>query len=137
MAATFRAAICQADFSLFLVGPTGAGKSELAALAQQHFGPEMDARNLPASFDGTANALVAMASVVKDALLAADDFVLEGARHDMQRTQKDAARFLRSVGNNAGRSRLRPDGSLRPDKRPRGLVLCTGEQVCCLPTLEG
>src|SRR5205823_6105503 len=46
LAATFRAAICQADFSVFLVGLTGVGKSELAALMQQHFGAAMDARNL-------------------------------------------------------------------------------------------
>jgi MoxR-like ATPase len=35
-----------ADFSLHFSGFTGCGKSELAALAQQHFGPEMHAKRL-------------------------------------------------------------------------------------------
>src|SRR5438105_2588411 len=56
-AATLRAAITGADFSLHLTGPTGAGKTALAALAQQHFGPEMDAAHLAASWASTANAL--------------------------------------------------------------------------------
>ncbi len=57
LGATYRAAIGGADFSLHVSGPTGAQKTELVALAQQHFGPEMNARALPASWSSTANAL--------------------------------------------------------------------------------
>jgi hypothetical protein len=46
MAATVRAVFGDADFSVHLVGETGAFKSELAALYQQHFGPAMDRLNL-------------------------------------------------------------------------------------------
>lgn len=53
----YRAPLCEADFGAHLSGPTGAQKSELAALIQQHFGPAMDARSLPASWSSTANAL--------------------------------------------------------------------------------
>ena len=41
--AIWRAVLSMADHSAHLSGPTGSGKSELAALAQQHFGPGMDA----------------------------------------------------------------------------------------------
>ncbi len=37
----FRATCENCDFSLFFAGPTGVGKTEIAALAQQHFGAEM------------------------------------------------------------------------------------------------
>jgi hypothetical protein len=47
LGASYRAVFGGADFSLHLAGRTGSGKSELAALAQQHFGPEMTARRLP------------------------------------------------------------------------------------------
>jgi hypothetical protein len=47
LAGSFRAALGDSDFSLHLSGPTGEGKSELAALFQQHFGPRLDARHLP------------------------------------------------------------------------------------------
>src|SRR5215208_7252334 len=40
--ATSRAALGESDFSLHLSGPTGEGKSELAALMQQHFGVNLD-----------------------------------------------------------------------------------------------
>jgi hypothetical protein len=57
IAATYRAVLGGADFSLHLSGFTGSGKSELAALAQQHFGAEMTARHLPGAWSSTANQL--------------------------------------------------------------------------------
>ncbi len=38
-----------ADFSIHLYGSTGCFKTEYAALATQHFGAGLDARNLPAN----------------------------------------------------------------------------------------
>jgi hypothetical protein len=49
LAATFRAIFGDADFSLHLAGETGAFKSELAALHQQHFGASVDRLHLPGS----------------------------------------------------------------------------------------
>ena len=48
-AAIYRAVLGDVDFSVFLTGATGTGKTTLAALAQQHFGSAMDARHLPGS----------------------------------------------------------------------------------------
>jgi hypothetical protein len=129
LAATYRAALGGADFSLFLVGPTGIGKSELAALCQQHYGAGLDARHLPGSWTSTGNALEGLAFLAKDALLVVDDFAPTGNQADVQRYHRDAERILRAQGNRAGRQRMTADARLRAAKWPRGLVLATGEDV--------
>ena len=127
LAAPFRAALCSADFTLALVGPSGAFKSELASLAQRFFGVTMDANHLPASWSSTENALEDIAFRVKDALLVIDDFAPTPG--DAQRLHTKADRVLRAQGNNSGRQRMRADGTLRPDRPPRGMILMTGEDV--------
>ena len=97
--AVFRAALGSADFSLHLGGPTGAGKSELVALAQQHYGATLDARHLPGSWSSTGNALEGLAFIAKDALLVVDDFCPAGGSADVQRYHREADRFLRAQGN--------------------------------------
>ena len=129
LAAVYRAALGGADFSLFLAGATGIGKSELAALAQQHYGSGFDARNLPASWSSTANATELIAFAAKDALLVVDDFVTVGASADVSRAHKDADRLLRAQGNQAGRARLRADATLSRGRSPRGLIVATGEDL--------
>ncbi len=128
-AAIWRAAAGPCDFSMHLAGQTGAGKSELAALVQQHYGAGMDARHLPGSWSSTGNALEVLAFAAKDALFVVDDFAPEGTRSDIQRLHKEAARLLRAQGNRSGRHRLRQNASLRPAKYPRGLILSTGEDI--------
>lgn len=127
--ATYRAVLDKADFTVFLVGLTGVFKSELVALAQQHFGPAMSAKNLPGSWSSTGNSLEALGFAAKDAMLVVDDFAPEGNRQDIDRYHREAARVLRAQGNNAGRGRARQDGSPRPSKPPRGLIVSTGEDV--------
>ena len=129
LSAIYRAVLGDIDFTLYLAGPTGAGKTELAALAQQHFGPTMDSRHLPASWLSTGNALEGLAFQAKDVLLVVDDFAPTGTSSDVQRYHKEADRIFRGQGNQAGRGRMRPDGSLRPAKPPRGLILSTGEDI--------
>jgi putative DNA primase/helicase len=46
LGAVYRSVLGTVDFSRFLVGATGLGKSELSALAQQHFGRGLDRRGL-------------------------------------------------------------------------------------------
>jgi hypothetical protein len=128
-AAVWRALLGPADFSLHLAGETGWGKTELATLQQQHFGAGMDSRNLPGSWESTANALEALAFYAKDALLVIDDFSPTGSGPDVQRSHRDADRVLRAQGNNSGRQRLRADATMRPPKPPRGLIMSTGEDV--------
>jgi hypothetical protein len=125
--AVYRAALGPADCSLSLIGPTGIGKSELAALAQQHFGPEMHRLNLPANWSSTANALEGLAFLAKDAVLVIDDFKPGGGRYETDQLHGKADRVLRAQGNRSGRQRCRADGSLRVDRPPRGLIIMTGE----------
>jgi hypothetical protein len=129
LAAVYRSAIMTADFGLWLAGPTGTFKTELAALAQQHFGRGMDARHLPGNFASTGNALEMLAFAAKDATLVVDDFAPHGSAQDVARHHSTAERLFRAAGNNQGRNRLRADATLREEKPPRGLILATGEDV--------
>ena len=88
LGAVYRALLCAivpADVSLFLVGPTGVFKSELAACAMQHFGAGFDRLHLPANWSATANYLERVAFDFKDALLVVDDFAPSGTQHDVAR----------------------------------------------------
>lgn len=127
--ALWRAPLGSGAPSVHLVGATGAGKTELAALVQQHFGAAMHAKALPASWASTGNALESVAFQAKDAVLVIDDFCPTGAPADIQRYHKEGERVFRAQGNHSGRQRLRPDGTLRSAKPPRGLILSTGEDI--------
>jgi hypothetical protein len=129
LAAVYRAVVGAADFGLHLAGPTGAGKTELAALVQQHFGQTLDARHLPGSWASTGNALEGLAFAAKDALLTVDDFNPTGSMADVQRFHREADRLLRAQGNWAGRGRCRADGTVKAGRPPRGTILSTGEDV--------
>jgi hypothetical protein len=128
-AALYRAPLAAADFALHLCGATGNFKTELAALEQQHYGAAMDARNLPASWSSTGNALEGVAFAVKDAVLVVDDFAPSGSAADVQRCHREADRLLRAQGNRSGRARCRVDGTVRPTRAPRGIIVSTGEDV--------
>jgi hypothetical protein len=129
VAGTYRAPLKSCDFTVWLAGPTGVFKSELAALAQQHYGADMNARRLPANFGSTGNALEMVAFSTKDALIVIDDFAPHGGVQEIARYHAAAERVLRSAGNNQGRGRLSSDAKLRDAKPPRGLILATGEDM--------
>lgn len=146
-AAVWRAPLGEVDCSLFLYGKSGKGKSELAALMQQHYGAGMDRLHLPANFSSTGNSLEGIAFAAKDALLVIDDFCPTGSTADIQRYHREADRIFRAQGNHSARQRMRADGTLRPAKPPRGLILATGEdlprgqslgaRLCALEASEG
>jgi hypothetical protein len=129
LGAVYRAVLGPCDSALHLAGPTGQGKTELAALAQQHHGAGLDARHLPCSWASTGNSLETVAFAAKDALMVVDDFAPGGAAGDVARMHREADRLLRAQGNRAGRSRCRTDGTVRPAKPPRGIIASTGEEV--------
>jgi hypothetical protein len=110
LAAVYRSALDSTDMTVHLTGPTGTGKTELAALAQQHYGAGMDARHLPGSWSSTGNSLEGLAFAAKDALLVVDDFAPGGSIYDVSRYHREADRLLRAQGNRSGRGRMRPDG---------------------------
>jgi hypothetical protein len=125
----YRAPLGGADFALHVSGESGAGKTELAALCQQHYGAEMVARHLPGSWSSTANALERIAFAAKDALLVVDDFCPQGAGTSAPALLSAADRLLRAQGNRSGRHRLGGEGMLRLAAPPRELILSTGEEL--------
>jgi hypothetical protein len=132
LAAAYRAPLAEVlpvDVSVYLAGQSGTFKSELSALAQAHFGAGFTRLTLPAQWLSTANALERLAFEAKDCLMVIDDFAPKGSPLDVSRLHAAADRIFRGAGNNAGRSRMAADGTLRPDYPPRGLLLATGEDV--------
>ena len=127
-AAVFRTAMDETDHSEHVVGPTGEGKTEIAALCQQHFGAGLDARHL-LSWESTENAIEAQAFTLKNALVVLDDFAPNGTSYDVQRWHKKADRVLRAKGNASGRARMAADLTMRTTKPPRALILSTGEDT--------
>ncbi|MGC4192906.1 MAG: DUF3854 domain-containing protein [Thermomicrobiales bacterium] len=130
--AIFRAlliAIAPVDFALFLVGPSGVMKSELAAVIQRAFGVGFDRTSLPASWAATPNFLERVSFDFKDCLLVIDDFAPAGSPIDVRRYHATADRVIRGAGNAAGRGRMQADGSVRPSYPPRALILGTGEDI--------
>ena len=129
LAATYRAVFGEADIALHLAGETGAFKSEVAALHQQHFGAGMNRLHPPGAWSTTGNALEIMAFYAKDTLFVIDDFAPQGSGTAMARYHAAADRVVRAAGNHAGRGRLDATAKLREQKPPRALILSTGEDV--------
>lgn len=125
--AVYRAPLGPADFTMWLEGKTGVFKTELAALAQQHFG-RFDSRALPANFSSTANFLEEWAFSLKDTLFLIDNFRPTGSTVDRQRSEAVADRLIQAAGDAAGRGRLNKNLSARDPRPPRGLLFCTGEE---------
>lgn len=129
LATIYRAPLGASDFTTFLSGLTGTLKSELAALAQAHWGASWHGKNLPGNWTSTANNLESTAFLAKDALFVIDDFNPRGTAAQVASWHEKADRVLRAQGNNSGRGRCNPDGTPRPEKAPRGTMLATGEEV--------
>jgi hypothetical protein len=117
------------NHSQHIFGYTGSGKTEIAIIAQSFFGSGFDVFHIPANWLSTSNSNEALAHAAKDCLLLVDDFNPTGTPTDQARYHKDADRLFRGQGNHSGRARCRADGSVRPQKPPRGLILSTGEDV--------
>ncbi len=127
--AAYRSLLGSVAFSVFLVGPSGVFKTELAALSQAHFGAGFGSHLLPGSWSSTENSLEMLAFYGKDALLVVDDFAPQPGSRQQQTLHSKAERLLRAQGNGSGRGRMNADGTLRLTRPPRGLILSTGEEV--------
>jgi hypothetical protein len=128
-ACIWRAVLGAPDFTVHLTGPTGVGKSELAALTQQHWGRELHARALPSSWQSTGNSLAYLGSLAADAILVTDDFAPGDAGRDAGRRYGELAQVLRAQGNQSGRQRLTRDATLAPTRASRCLRVSTGEDA--------
>jgi predicted methyltransferase len=125
----WRAPLGQSQLAVWVTGRTGAGKTELTALAQQHFGPGFDAQHLPAAWSGTANSIDEIAYLAKDTVLTVDDFVPKGPTATVAKLHATAEQVVRAQGNSAGRSRLNSDSELRASRPPQGTLIASGEDI--------
>ena len=94
--AAYRALLGSVAFSVFLVGPSGVFKTEVAALAQGHFGAGFGSHSLPASWSSTENSLEMQAFYAKDVLLVVDDFAPQPGSRQQQTLHSKAERLLRA-----------------------------------------
>ena len=127
LGAVWRAPIGDVDWALALSGHTGVRKSTLAALAQSFWVPDARYDHLPSSFMATANSIADLEFLAADALLVVDEYTPRGSDGEQARYGATAERILRGASNHAGRTRMRADGSIKPDRPPKSLVLVTGE----------
>lgn len=128
-ASLMRAPLGEINFAAHLAGQSGWGKSEMAALLQQHYGAAMTADKLPGSWESTENSLEMLLFQAKDALVVIDDFKPKGPKSDQDRLHAKADRIFRQIGNGAARGRLTSDLEQRAERRPRCLLLSTGEDI--------
>lgn len=129
MAFAFRAALGPVDFAMWLMGPTGCFKSELAVLISQLWGQQHDRRHLPLSWTATPTAMETLLFCAKDTVVVIDDFVPRGSAMERDRLHALAERVLRSLGNGSARARGTASGGLRRDHPPRASVLVTAEDA--------
>ncbi|MBA7648307.1 hypothetical protein ES703_56092 [subsurface metagenome] len=121
--------ILEPAFTLFVVGPSGAYKSTLTALALNHFGEKFDEFHLPAAWRDTENKLEKSLFLAKDLPLIIDDWAPGQDSAKAREMEVKAEHVIRAQGNLQGRGRLRSDTSSRKKYIPRGLLITSGEQL--------
>lgn len=129
LAIALRSVLGSADVSVWLVGRSGAFKSELSALVLRFFGKQLDREHLTLSWDATAAAVELVLHAAKDSLAVLDDYAPRGLSADIAKLEGKADKIIRSVGNRSARARMSPDGVLRPVRAPRCCLLASGEDV--------
>jgi hypothetical protein len=125
----YRAAIGPADYGVHIAGRTGTYKSELASLIQSHYGEQMHAKALPASWSSTGNALESLCYRAANTVIVLDDFVPTGTAYHVRQLQKTADQLIRGQGNQAGRARMNDVSQMQTTYYPRGIILSTGEDI--------
>jgi hypothetical protein len=130
LAAAYRAPLpLLPDCSGWLYGPSGAMKTTLCALAQQHFGPGMDGYALPGNWTSTANHLEMQAFTLAGVLYTVDDFSPDLTTTEARKRAATADRLLRGSANHSARGRLTSNATMRPAKPPRAQILTSAEDL--------
>lgn len=130
--AVWRAALGPSPLTIYLSAQPGAGKSLLAALAQQHYGAGMHEAALPASVKhSTAASVNALRALVGDAVFVLDDFMVSGNAADDAKINEKIDNIVRAQYGGTGAQRLTRDGSLSTNAAPppRSTLILTGETL--------
>lgn len=125
----WRSVLGSTPFGYWIYGSTGVGKSEIAALAQQHFGAVLTPAKFMANWMSTENYINELAFRAKDMILVVDDFKVSGNRSHELRLMQAADRLFRSQGNTAGRGRMKRDLSLAVGHPVRSMLFSTAEEL--------
>lgn len=121
---------CPPSVTLWMQGRTQSGKSTAAGLFMSHFGPGFcSSKNPPATFHDSSAALHRKAFLVKDAPLLIDDYHPVGSRPERERMTATAQTMIRGWSNRSERARANSDRTVQAPMPPRGIGLCTGEDV--------
>ncbi|HWQ18293.1 MAG TPA: DUF3854 domain-containing protein [Methanotrichaceae archaeon] len=123
-----RQAGIEPGFTTYIYGITGSFKSALEALVLSHYG-NFDSKSLPASFRDTHNSIEQLAFEAKDTLLVVDDLYPPQNPKEKARLEGTLEHLSRSQGDRSSRGRLTSDIKLREGSPPRGLTLCSGEDI--------
>lgn len=110
-------------YALWIVGPSGSGKSFIAKLFQCFFG-DFAAEGRVASWSSTINSLQYLGYFFKDCVFLLDDY-----KPAMVRNEGSVVQFLQTYADFYARSRLTSEIKSRKDYFVRGLLLTTGEDV--------
>ncbi len=110
-------------YALWIVGPSGSGKSFIAKLLQCFFGDFM-AEGRVMSWSSTPNSLQYGGYFFKDSIFLVDDY-----KPAMVRNEAGVVQFLQTYADFYGRSRLTSEIKSRKDYYIRGLLLTTGEDI--------
>lgn len=128
LAAAFSAPLREAlrlDGTIFLEGPTGTMKSEVASLIQGFFGP-FERTSLPLSWNDTKASIEHRLNVMADVVATIDDYA-PAAREARDPHREKAEVVLRSAGNLSSRGRMTSTLEARRNRPCRALILVTGE----------
>lgn len=136
LAYTYLAPLCEPlrqagyepSFVLWLHGLSGVMKSTISALFMSHFG-RFESKSPPGSFKDTATSIEKAAFSLKDSILWVDDFHPTDNKQEGQKMSGIAQLIMRMYGDRVGRGRCNADTSLKQSYPPRGLCICTGEDV--------
>jgi hypothetical protein len=109
LAAGLRAPFGHMTSMLALVGSTGGGKSEGAALVQTMYAPGLDSQSFAACWYDTPTTLEGSMFWIRDGVLVIDDYAPEGTKCDQYRLEQTLARVIRSIGNHSSRGRSNAD----------------------------
>lgn len=115
-------------WSVFVVGPTGRGKTAIARLVLAHWGSDLLEAST-AGWTSTPNAIEGITASGANAVVLIDDWVSKGGNVAVAQAHGAAERVVRTLGNRDPRNRLRPDGSPRPPRLPKATAIITGESL--------
>lgn len=110
---------------LYLSAPSGTGKTTLSSLLLRGF----ERANCCLRFEDTGPNIEETLLKRRDVPSLVDDFYAQGSKQADSEYEKKASSLARIAGDGFLRGKLAANRQLRPDRKFRGSIICTGEYV--------